>query len=59
MKTQKAKGKRRQEIQRKKQLKKTETYLQGGGESRYARKCDYLKKEGLWGFQAGEPKPWK
>ena len=59
MKKPKAKGKRRQEIQRKKSLKKTEAYLHGGGESPYARKRDYLKKTGLWGWQVPEPKPWK
>lgn len=27
--------------------------------STYARKHSYLARKGLWGFDVGEPKPWK
>ena len=30
-----------------------------GSRSRYARKSEYCKRNGVWGFQVNEPKPWK
>lgn len=30
-----------------------------GGNSNYARKKNYLAREGGWGFEYAEPKPWK
>ena len=28
------------------------------GESRYARKAEYCRTHGVWGFEVPEPKPW-
>jgi len=55
----KGKSKRRQTENEKKRYKRTKQYLEGGGESRYARKRAYLNKVGLWGFEVADPKPWK
>jgi hypothetical protein len=30
-----------------------------GAKSPYARKREYLRKNGGWGFDYGNPKPWK
>lgn len=54
-----AKGKRRQAIAAKKALKRSAAYKHGGGDSAYARKRKYLDREGGWGFDYPEPKPWK
>lgn len=37
----------------------TAKYLEGGGESQYARKKAYCHKNGVWGFEVPEPKPWR
>jgi hypothetical protein len=54
------KSKRRHQIKenQRKRRKLTAAYIKGGGQSRYARKCAYLLKNGLWGFEVGLPKPW-
>jgi hypothetical protein len=43
----------------KRKRKNTAKYLDGGGESQYARKKAYCHKNGVWGFEVPEPKPWK
>lgn len=53
-----AKGDRRKRILAEKQRKKGEKYLEGRGESRYARKRRWLDREGKWGWEVPEPKPW-
>jgi hypothetical protein len=37
----------------------SKAYKEGGGESRYAKKHKYCIKNGVWGFEVPEPKPWK
>jgi len=57
-----AKGGRRQRIQRERQKRRAEKYkrmLQPGGESDYARKKRWCDRNGKWGFEVPEPKPWK
>ena len=34
-------------------------YLNGNGDSRYARKRKWCISNGVWGFEVEEPKPWK
>lgn len=55
------KSKRRKAIKenQKKRRKETAAYLAGGGESQYARKKAYCHKNGVWGFEVPEPKPWR
>ena len=43
----------------KKRRKNTAAYKEGGGESQYALKKAYCHKNGVWGFEVPEPKPWK
>jgi hypothetical protein len=31
----------------------------GSGDSNYARKRDWCRRNGKWGFEVSEPKPWK
>lgn len=38
---------------------KERTMKNPGGKSRYALKREYCLKNGLWGFEVLEPKPWK
>ncbi len=52
------KGKQRKKDQAKKLKRRTAQYLQGGGDSTYARKKKWLAKNGLWGFEVPHPKPW-
>jgi len=42
----------------KKKRKLSANYLKGGGDSHYARKRDYCRKNGVWGFEVPFPKPW-
>lgn len=44
---------------REKMNKLSKKYLEGGGDSNYARKKAYCRKNGVWGFEVPEPKPWK
>jgi hypothetical protein len=43
----------------KRRRKSSKSYLEGGGESNYARKKKYLLRTGMWGFEFHDPKPWK
>jgi endonuclease YncB( thermonuclease family) len=54
-----AKSQKRKKINERKKHKHTATYKAGGGESQYARKKAYCHKNGVWGFDVPEPKPWK
>jgi hypothetical protein len=42
-----------------KQKRKGQAYSAGGGDSRYARKRQWCIKNGVWGWEVPEPKPWK
>jgi endonuclease YncB( thermonuclease family) len=50
---------RRTTLSDKKRMKNTAQYKAGGGESQYALKKAYCQKNGVWGFEVPEPKPWK
>lgn len=57
-----AKGKKRSALTIDKANKKTDSYLRRGGangESDYAHKRRWLDRNGVWGFDVREPKPWK
>ena len=43
----------------KRKSKSTARYLDGGGDSKYARKHKYCVRHGIWGFEIFEPKPWQ
>jgi hypothetical protein len=43
----------------KRRRKSMQKYLDGGGESNYAKKRKYCVKHAVWGFDVQEPKPWK
>ncbi|MEA3225114.1 MAG: hypothetical protein U9Q07_04125 [Planctomycetota bacterium] len=45
-------------LDEKKRHKLTKQYLTGGGDSQYARKRDYCRKNGVWGWEVPFPKPW-
>ena len=53
-----AKGKRRQAILAAKRIAKENAMKNPGNKSRYAKKRDFLKKSGGFGFQYLD-KPWK
>jgi endonuclease YncB( thermonuclease family) len=53
------KSKKRKKISDHKSHKRSAKYTEGGGESQYARKKAYCHKNGVWGFDVPEPKPWK
>jgi hypothetical protein len=42
-----------------KQKRRGTQYESGGGDSLYARKRQWCIKNGVWGFEVSEPKPWK
>ena len=42
-----------------KRSQKQSAMMKPGAKSRYAKKKAYLNRNGLWGFQVSEPKPWK
>ncbi len=42
-----------------KRIRLSASYKQGGGESQYAKKRKYCIKNGVWGFEVADPKPWK
>ena len=50
--------KRRNTLADKKKRKLSQSYLDGGGNSRYARKRNYCLKNGVWGWEVPFPKPW-
>lgn len=52
------KGKRRKAMAAKKAAKKSRMAASKGFKSRYARKRQYLDREGGWGWQYASPKPW-
>jgi hypothetical protein len=52
-------GKKRTEALAAKQDRKARAMLTPGAESKYARKKKYCDKNGVWGFEVAEPKPWK
>lgn len=57
-----AKGKNRSAASFEKARKKSDAYLKRGGdkgESDYAHKRRWLDRNGVWGFDVKEPKPWK
>ncbi len=54
-----AKSIRRKKESERKAFKRSANYLDGGGESNYARKKAYCHKHGVWGFEVPIPKPWK
>ena len=37
----------------------SQKYLDENGDSKYARKRIWCAKNGVWGFEVPEPKPWK
>lgn len=43
----------------KQRLKSSAKYREDGGNSNYARKKAYCNKNGVWGWEVEEPKPWK
>jgi endonuclease YncB( thermonuclease family) len=53
------KTKKQNTLSNKKKYKLSKKYLEGEGESQYARKKAYCQKNGVWGFEVPEPKPWK
>lgn len=56
------KGKRRQKLilaRQRRRAEKDARMRKMGEQSNYARKKRYLDKNGLWGFEVPEPKPWK
>ena len=52
------KGKRRKEMAYKKDAKRARMVASKGFKSRYARKRQYLDREGGWGWQYPGIKPW-
>lgn len=53
------KSNKRKKLSERKSHKRARRYLEGGGDSQYARKKTYCHKNGVWGFDVPEPKPWK
>ena len=53
------KRQKKKTLSEKKRRKLSAAYLDGGGDSQYARKHAYCSKHGVWGFEVAEPKPWK
>jgi len=53
------KSERRKKILAKKKDAKRKRYAREGHVSDYARRRDFCRKNGVWGFQVSEPKPWK
>ena len=53
------KRRKKKTLSEKKRRKLNASYKAGGGDSQYARKYAYCFKHGVWGFEVGEPKPWK
>ena len=54
-----AKSKRRNTESTRKALRRSQRYLDGGGESNYARKRKYCLRHGVWGWEVPYPKPWR
>lgn len=56
-----AKSKKRKRIKKnqRKRRKKMAAYIEGGGESNYARKRAYCHEHNVYGFEVKSPKPWK
>ena len=53
------KGRARKLKQARKKAAKLAAMDKAGGKSRYARKHAYCVRNGVWGFEVPEPKPWK
>jgi hypothetical protein len=54
-----AKSARRSKEIAEKRSRKEREMAHPSGESKYGRKRRYLDREGGWGFDYSEPKPWK
>ncbi len=53
------KSEKRKAQSSRKRHKKSAAYKEGKGNSLYAKKRAYCLKNGVWGFEVPEPKPWK